>query len=104
MSEREKKMKTPKTERPILIHTVRNEIFFGWTEDDLRAEHMTLKKARMVVRYSGTHCGVLGLAVIGHDEECRISKAVEELYVRDVKWACWVSKTALPRWEKEQWA
>ena len=88
----------------ILIHTTRNEIFFGLTTNDLIADNMTLLDAQMVVRYSGTHGGVLGLCVKGPNKECRISPPATELYVRDVKWACpVVSAEAIAAFKAQPW-
>lgn len=91
------------TKRAILIHTSRNEIFFGYSTNELHEEEMLLLEARNIVRYSADNRGMIGLACVGPRKECKISYSVSELYVRDIVWACSVRQEAIPFFEAAIW-
>lgn len=91
------------TKRAILIHTSRNEIFFGYSTNELHEEEMLLLEARNIVRYSADNRGMIGLAAVGPRKQCKVSYSVPELYVRNVVWACAVRAEAIAHFEAAIW-
>jgi len=89
--------------RAVLVFTERQELFYGFTTNDLKDRDMLLERARIAIQYRGT-MGVLGLVAVGPNAECRISKAVPKLYVRGIEWAAEVeSEEAQAEWDKGHW-
>lgn len=101
----------PKTEnktepdqlKPLLVTTGRKGVFFGYgtpSSDDT----IVLKRAQMCVYWSKEMRGVLGLAGTGPDEQCRISRAVPELILREVTSVTETTPEAAAKWESAPWS
>jgi hypothetical protein len=89
--------------RVVLIFTERQELFYGFTANNLDDRAMLLTRARLAIQYRDT-LGVLGLVAVGPNPACRISKPVPKLYVRGVEWAAEVeSQEAQAAWELGPW-
>ena len=64
-----------------------------------------LRDARMAVYWSPAMRGVLGLATVGPDADCRISRAVPGVTtLTDVTMVAEITPEAAARWEEEPWA
>lgn len=92
---------TQPTERPVLVTTDKRGVFFGYATDT-DGDTIHLKRARMCVYWSKAMKGVLGLASIGPDEDCRISPAAD-LQLRGVTAVAEVRPDAVKRWEAHPW-
>lgn len=58
---------------------------------------------RMCVKWSTKMCGVLGLAAIGPDKDCRISHAVPWMRIESVTAIVEITPKAEKAWKKEPW-
>ncbi len=88
---------------PLLVTTEHRGVFFGYgtpTESDI----ITLQRARMAVRWSPNMRGVLGLAVLGPDKDCRIGPAVESITLQGVTACIKVNDAASRKWEEQPWS
>jgi hypothetical protein len=89
--------------RPVLVTTAHRGVFFGFARDTTGST-VLLEKGRMAVRWSSAMRGVLGLASVGPDDDCRISPAAPMLDLRDVTGVAECSPGAVARWESFPWA
>ena len=87
----------------LLLWTSRRELWMGLTTAPLDARDMELTHVRQCIRFSGTHKGVLGLCVVGPDDQCRVSPPVARMFIREIDWACEVQPSALAGWERQPW-
>jgi len=62
-----------------------------------------LSDAHMVIYWSSSVRGLLGLAANGPDDKCRITAAVPEIYLEGVDCIMAISEKAFPRWDKVPW-
>lgn len=88
---------------PLVVTTQHKGVFFGYGSKTA-GKTIVLKQARMCVSWSSTIRGVLGLAAVGPDANCRISFAAPELTLQDVTAVLTCSKEAAIAWEKGPWA
>lgn len=86
----------------VMVTTIHRGVFFGYTTDT-NGETITLKNARMCVYWSADLHGVLGLAVRGPNNNCRISPAAPEIMLRDISAVIAVMPEAVKRWEDAPW-
>jgi hypothetical protein len=89
----------------VLITTIHKGVFFGTLKNPKEAESktVTITDARMCVYWSSSMKGVLGLASIGPDSECKIGPRVDEITLQDVTSLTKVSAQAVKCWEDEPW-
>lgn len=80
-------------------------IVCGWaTPDDVTLKHPTLHEVRMCVYWDKPTGGPMGLAGIGPQEGCRITKAAPSICLRtkiEAHLEC--SENAIQKWESEPW-
>jgi hypothetical protein len=89
---------------PLLVTTAHRGVFFGYGDPTLNANKtIRLERARMCVYWSSECKGVLGLASIGPNKNCKIGPAVPAITLTDVTSATEVSTKATEAWEKEPW-
>lgn len=89
---------------PVVVTTKHRGVFFGYlTNGDKLPSEITLERARMCVYWSSALKGVLGLASIGPDSDCRISIAVPKLTLWDVTSVIECSSEAVVKWEGAPW-
>ena len=91
------------TERYVMVTTAHRGVFAGVLDGDGTGETVTLRQARMCVYWSAAMRGVLGLAAIGPDADCKIGPAVEALTLRNVTAVIDVTPAARERWEQQPW-
>lgn len=89
------------TERAVMVTTAHRGVFFGYA-NDVDGKTIKLKRARMCVSWSRAMKGVLGLASIGPDKDCRIG-APADIEVRDITSVAEVTGDAVKRWEEAPW-
>lgn len=70
-------------------------------EHDMDNKRIRLKTARMAVMWK--RIGVVGLAAIGPQPDCRITKAAPEIWLDGVTSVMLCSDEAAANWEKEPW-
>lgn len=97
---------------PMLIttdHTKRG-VFAGYvTETELErfnkreTDTIVAEEVRMAVYWSEAMAGVLGLASMGPDSKCRISKAVKKASLAGVTAMIQIDDAAMKKWKKEPW-
>ena len=88
------------TTRPVLVTTAHRGVFFGYA-NDTSGETIVLKRARLCVRWRGTH-GFMGLASAGPNEQCRIGPPAD-IELRNVTSVSEVTPAAVEQWESEPW-
>jgi hypothetical protein len=88
--------------RPVLVTTAHRGVFFGWTADT-SGSTIVLEKCRMAVYWSKAMKGVLGLASVGPDADCRISPAAT-FELRDVTGVADCTAEAVARWDEFPWS
>lgn len=89
--------------KPLLVWTERRELIMGYTDGAIWDSEMVMYDACMVVRYSASHFGVLGLCTQGPDDECRVTPSSKRLHVTKVEWAADVEPEAIANWERRPW-
>lgn len=86
----------------VLVTTAHRGVFAG--EMVARGgDAITLKDVRMCVYWSEAMKGVLGLASLGPDADCRVSPAVSEGTIEAVTAVFDVTDEAKARWEAAPW-
>lgn len=85
-----------KQERPVIICTVHRGVFFGYATDTT-GENVTLKRARMAIRW-GTTRGIMELAEVGPNATSKISSRAD-LDLRAVTCVMEVTPAAVTAWE-----
>lgn len=91
-----------KDERPVMVTTQHRGVFFGYTAET-KGPVMNLRSARMCVYWSSDLRGVIGLAVIGPNKNCKISPAAD-IQLSDVTMIAEVTKEAAEKWESAPWS
>jgi hypothetical protein len=87
---------------PLVVTTAHRGVFFGYGKPTTDSE-IRLTEARMCVYWSAAMRGVLGLATVGPDKDCKIGFAVPVLTLRDVTSITEVSPEAVAKWEQGPW-
>lgn len=82
--------------RPVIVCTAHRGVFFGFAEDT-SGDRVTLKDARMAIRW-GTTRGVMELAEVGPSAASKIS-AKADIEIRSITAVFEVSPEALVAWE-----
>lgn len=100
---KETNMATKHDGQAVVVCTEKRGVFFGYAEDT-KGDRITLKGARMCVRWTSAIKGVLGLASLGPDGSCKISPAVAELELRGITCVMTCSPESIERWESAPWA
>lgn len=88
--------------KPVMVTTESKGVFFGYS-DGTEAETITLASCRNCLYWSAEMKGVLGLAVFGPDDKCRIGPPASSLVLRQVTAIVDVGDAAAARWESEPW-
>ena len=91
---------------PVLVTTEHRGVFFGYLNGGLperMPSEIMLSEARMCVYWSDTQHGVLGLASIGPDDNCRIGPAVPTLRLSKVTAVAECTAAAALRWGAAPW-
>lgn len=88
---------------PLVVTTKNKGVFFGYAQPTTEAT-IRIERARMCVFWSVAMKGVLGLAVIGPDKECRIGPAVPGITLQDVTSVMECTPEAAQKWEAQPWS
>ena len=95
-------MKTGKQKQPLVVTTAHRGVFFGYgvptTEKTIRLENV-----QMCVYWSADVKGVIGLAVTGPSESCKIGPAAPAMTLQDVTGIMEVSPEAELKWKEQPW-
>lgn len=90
--------------RPVVITTKHRGVFFGYVEDDSKTpEKITLLNARMCIYWTASIKGVLGLASVGPDSNCRIGLAVPRFEAWEITSITDCTPEAAEKWEQGPW-
>lgn len=88
---------------PLIVTTAHKGVFFGYgtptTESTIRIE-----RARMCVYWSSDIKGVVGLASVGPNKNCKIGPAAPAITLRDVTSVMELSEEAAKCWEAQPWS
>jgi hypothetical protein len=95
------RVRSETTEKAVMVTTKHRGVFFGYTVDD-SGETIHLRAARMCIYWSADLRGVLGLASVGPNSNCRISPPAD-LQLRDVTAVVTVTPQAVKRREEAPW-
>lgn len=91
---------------PVLITTDSSKrgVFMGFIDPkDAGNETIEASEVRMAVYWSASVRGVVGLAAIGPDKDCRISGAAKKATLKGVTAVLEITDDALKAWRKEPW-
>ena len=91
-------MKKADKERAVIVCTEFKGVFFGYTTDDVDAEIIHLKRARMAI-YFGTTRGVMELAETGPTVKSKISARADLPSIRKITAVIDVTPEAVKAWE-----
>lgn len=98
-------MAKAKSARTVLVTTEFRGVFFGELEDDTQAPaKIVLRRARMIVYWSASVRGVLGLAADGPDKACKITSPVSRAEIWRVTGVFEVSPSAAEKFEAAPWS
>ena len=86
----------------VLVCTDMRGVFAGQLESR-DGDAITLTQARMCVYWDRAVRGVLGLAVSGPNERCRITKAVPRIQLDGVTAVIYMTGEAVSAWDAEPW-
>ena len=86
----------------LLVTTAHKGVFFGYGTPTSEAT-IELTRARMCVYWDSALRGVMGLATVGPNGNCKIGPAVDKITLRDVTMCAEVSDIAAANWEKGIW-
>ena len=89
--------------KPVMVTTEYRGVFFGYSTGH-EGPVIKLKSVRNCISWSAEIKGVLGLAVFGPNENCRIGPQVKSMYLRSVTAIIDVDKEAADNWERAPWA
>lgn len=70
---------------------------------DWDKENIVAEEVRMCVYWSSDMKGVLGLASMGPNKTCKISKAVKKAHIKGVTAVVELSDEAWKKWQAEPW-
>jgi len=86
--------------KPVLVTTKHRGVFAGQIADDqdITAEHMPLKNARMAIRF-GTTRGVMELAETGPTDKSMISAAADVPMLHDITALFLITPEAWRKWQ-----
>ena len=92
--------------KAVMVTTEQRGVFFGYAEDgqDMTGKTVEIKGARMCVFWSQAMRGVLGLASMGPDKDCRIGPSITSIVLQNVTAVCAVTEEATKKWEAAPWA
>lgn len=89
---------------PCLITTKHKGVLLGFINPEtIKSTTIEAFRARFCVYWSKAMKGVLGLAVMGPDRDCRIGPSVESCVLHDVTGVFRVTEAALRAWEVAPW-
>ncbi len=97
------KEKKENRDRFLIIITGYKEIFAGWTNDDPKADIITLTDARQVIYYTAETKGLLGLAANGPGKDSRISNVAPSVTIRQPVNVLLASPEAIDRFATIIW-
>lgn len=104
---RETEMKNEKAKKIACLITTdasKRGVFSGLIyPEDMGKEVLNVEEMRMCVMWSADMKGVLGLASMGPNKSCRISKAVKRAIISGVTAVVELSDEAFKNWQKEPW-
>ena len=89
--------------RPVVVTTAHRGVFVGYTTDPSDAEIVRLERGRMVVYWSESTRGVVGLAAKGPGAGSRVSPPAT-ISLRNITSVIEAREQAAEAWEKEPWA
>ncbi len=91
-------MATKNSERPVLVTTAHRGVFFGWASKT-DGPTISLKRARLCIRWSADLMGFMGLAAKGPNSQCIIGPPAD-IELRDITSIAECTDEAVKRWEK----
>ena len=88
----------------VVVTTEHRGVFFGYAKSTKDAPaKIELANARMCVSWSASIKGVLGLAAVGPNSECRIGLRVPKLTAWKITSVTECTPEAIDAWEKGPW-
>ena len=90
-------------EKYVVVTTEHRGVFAGLC-DDVHADPVTLREARLCLYWSKDVKGFMGLAATGPSSQCRIGPAVPSITVQKVTSVIETTPDARARWEAAPWA
>lgn len=90
-----------KKQKAVLVTTKHRGVFFGYLISH-EGDVATLRDARMCIYWSSAMRGLLGLAAMGPDRQCKVGPAVD-IVLNDVTAVVDVKSEAVEKWESAPW-
>lgn len=91
---------------PVVITTdnTKRGVFFGYINpNDVHKDPLTVELVQMAVYWSAEMHGVIGLAAIGPDKDCRITPAAPKGEIKGISLVLEATEEAAKNWKKEPW-
>lgn len=92
-----------KSKRAVVVTTEFRGVFFGYLSADHSPEHVVLTDARMCISWSTSIRGVLGLASVGPDAQCRVGYKVPRITLIKITSIMGCTPEAIAKWEAAPW-
>lgn len=92
---------------PVLITTdnTKRGVFMGFIDPkDADKTDFIAEEVRMAVYWDSSIRGVIGLAAVGPNNNCKITPAAKKAHLKGVTATFELSEDAVKAWRKEPWA
>lgn len=89
--------------RPVVVTTAHRGVFVGYTTDPADAEIVRLERGRMIIYWSRSTRGVVGLAAQGPAAGSRVSPPAT-ISLRNITSVIEATEEAAKAWEQEPWS
>lgn len=90
---------TKAKKRGVIVTTAHRGVFFGYTDAKENDQTVVLGKARMCIYWSADLRGFLGLASHGPSGNCKITRPVTSLELREITSVVEMTPEAIAAWE-----
>lgn len=89
---------------PVVVTTEHRGVFFGYLQGNREEPTAELHEAQMCVYWSTAVRGVLGLAVTGPDDKCRVTPPVPSITLHKVTAVMDATDEAVKAWLARPWS
>lgn len=94
--------KAKSSDKAVVVCTDKRGVFFGYTSKTDGAT-VTIKRARMCVRWDEDTRGVVGLAASGPGKGCRVTAPAPSIELRGITCVMECDPVAVEAWERSPW-
>lgn len=89
--------------KPVIVTTEYRGVFFGYMNESVIDNSVTIKQAQNCVYWSSDVRGFMGLAASGPTKSCKVGPAVPSLFLNKVTAVVEVTPEAAEKWKAAPW-